>query len=174
MRETVASTWVYQLVIIFILIFVAFLVMSLSYSKTYKTKNELINIIERSEGVNTRSVQIMNNYLKSVSYATKGNCPVGESWMGATSLSNTADFKKTVNGTKYYYCINKKWNNDSLNKKSITSKSGKNTITYVKSKMFYQIKIFYHFNLPVLGDFFTFSIGGTTNDIFTGSDMFSK
>lgn len=166
MRETIASTWIYQLVIIFILLFVSFLILSLTYSKNYKTKNELINIIEKYEGVNTKSVQLINNYLIYNGYKTKGKCPVGELWVGATDLNST-NLEKTQNGSKYYYCLNKKYSN----KQATTESSGG---ALIKSKMFYQVRTFFKFNLPVLGDIHTFSVDGTTNDIFQGSDLFEK
>lgn len=162
MRETIASTWIYQLVIIFILMFVAFLILSLTYSKNYKTKNELINIIEKYEGVNTKSIQIMNNYLHYNSYKVKGKCPVGDQWVGSESLTSTT-LSKTESGKKYYYCINKKYSN----------KSNKNKTATLKSKMFYQIKIFFKFNLPIIGNIYTFTVDGTTNDIFQGTDIYT-
>jgi len=163
MRETIASTWIYQLVIIFILMFVAFLVLSLTYSKNYKTKNEIINIIEKYEGVNVKSVQIINNYLIYNNYKIKGRCPAGSGWKGVTDLDSTK-LEDVDSDTKYYYCINKKYSSKKANEK-------KGSI--VKSKMFYQIKIFFKFNLPVVGDIYTFTVDGTTNDIFDGTDLFT-
>ena len=39
MRESIGSSWIFLIVISFTLIFAGFLVMALSYSKTYKIKN---------------------------------------------------------------------------------------------------------------------------------------
>lgn len=166
MRETIASTWIYQLVIIFILLFVAFLILSLTYSKNYKTKNELINIIEKYEGVNVRSIQLINNYLSYNGYKTKGKCPTGELWVGLEDLNSTK-LTKTVKGQKYFYCLNKKYSNKQPSSKSSSGK-------VIKSKMFYQVKTFFKFNLPVLGDIYTFAVDGTTNDIFQGTDLFTE
>lgn len=167
MRETIASTWVYQLVIVFILIFVAFLVLSITYTKNYKNKNEMINIIEKYEGVNDDSVKIINNYLVYNNYKAKGKCKVGDGWIGSTDLSSNV-LENVVEGTKYYYCIKKKF---SANEGNGPDKPTKKT---TKSKMYYQIKTFFKFNLPILGDFATFSIDGTTNDIFNGEDIFDR
>ena len=41
MRESVGSTWIFLIAITFTIIFAGFLVMALSYSRTYKEKNEL-------------------------------------------------------------------------------------------------------------------------------------
>ena len=160
MRDTIASTWVYQLVIVFILLFVAFLILSLTYSKNYKTKNEIINIIEKYEGVNANSVQIINNYLYYNNYNVKGSCPSDTTWLGSTSLESNK-LERVQKGTKYYYCFNKKFSSASAS-------------SSVKSKVYYQIKTFFKFNLPVVGNIYTFTIDGTTNDIFSGEDLFTQ
>ena len=51
MRQAIGSTWILQLVIIFMLIFVAFLALSINYTKAFRVKNELVTMIEKYEGV---------------------------------------------------------------------------------------------------------------------------
>ena len=51
MREVSGSTWVFQLMIIFILIFACFLCLVINYSKAYRVKNEVLSIIEKYEGM---------------------------------------------------------------------------------------------------------------------------
>ena len=63
MRETIGTTWTFQLIIIFILIFACFLSLVISYSRAYAIKNEALSVIEKYEGVSTESGQILNNYL---------------------------------------------------------------------------------------------------------------
>ena len=59
-----------RLTIIFMLIFVAFLSLSLNYTKAFKIKNEIITTIEKYEGLTSSesktspgSIKIINNYL---------------------------------------------------------------------------------------------------------------
>ena len=40
-----------QLVIIFTLIFVAFISLTINYTRAFKTKNELVSMIEKYEGI---------------------------------------------------------------------------------------------------------------------------
>ena len=47
MREAIGGTWLFGIVILFIALFSAFLAYSVSYTKAFNTKNEIINIIER-------------------------------------------------------------------------------------------------------------------------------
>ncbi len=50
MKDAMGGTWLTGLVIIFIALFAGFLTYSISYTKAFRTKNEIINIIEKNEG----------------------------------------------------------------------------------------------------------------------------
>lgn len=50
MREAVGNAYLFYFVIIFVSIFIAILAGSLSYSKAFKVKNNIINIIEEDGG----------------------------------------------------------------------------------------------------------------------------
>ena len=45
MRQSIGGTWLFSLMIIFILLFTAYLAVAINYSKSFKVKNEVINII---------------------------------------------------------------------------------------------------------------------------------
>lgn len=155
MREAIGGTWITQLVIIFMLLFVAFLALSLNYTKAFKVKNEFLSIIEKNEGVTTGdngTIGIINNYLKINGYNIMKTCEVDS--YGVTDLNNNAIELVTNNRKKYYYCIRK-----------INAPSSNNT-----GKVFYKVNIFFYFNLPVLGDIFTFDINGATGDIINPAD----
>ena len=50
MKDAMGGTWLTGLVIIFIALFAGFLAYSISYTKAFRAKNEIINIIEKNEG----------------------------------------------------------------------------------------------------------------------------
>jgi hypothetical protein len=50
MREAIGGTWLTGIVITFIVIFSGFLAYSISYTKAFRAKNEIISIIEQNEG----------------------------------------------------------------------------------------------------------------------------
>jgi len=157
MRESIASTWVYQLVIIFILIFVSFLTLSLTYSKAFKNKNELLNIIEKHEGVTVDTIGVINNYLVANGYKATNKCPQndGYAWYGVSDIySENITFENSVAGRKYYYCIRRQ-----------KSKASGN-------KVYYELKVFFRFNLPIVENIGTFTVDGTTSDIFETKDLF--
>jgi len=153
MRQTIGTTWIFQLVIVFMLVFVAFLSLSLNYTKAFKIKNELISTIEKFEGLTQSasdrqpgSIQIINNYLMYNNYSSVGTCDISD--YGAPSLQSTS-LEEAIPGKKYYYCVRK------------IDRSNKSLANRAK----YEIKIFFKFSLPVIGDLFTFSSEGTTIDI---------
>jgi len=147
MRESIGSTWILQLVIVFILLFVSFLTLSLSYSKSYKTKNEMLSIIEKYEGLTSNSVKLINNYLDYNAYNAKGKCP-DSTWYGQTNISaSNGVLEPAATNEKYYYCVKKRFAN--------------------KNYYFYEVKVFLSFNLPALGNFATFTISGSTADVLS-------
>lgn len=155
MRQAIGTTWIMQLVIIFMLIFVAFLALTINYTKAFKIKNELVTIIEKYEGLNygtenqPGSINLINNYLQYNGYTVMGSCDEGS--YGASSLNsdNNVALVNAVKGQKYYYCVEE------------VSTKGASTPNRAR----YKIKIFFKFSLPILGDLFTFNIDGTTIDI---------
>ncbi len=150
MRQAIGSTWIMQLVILFMLIFVAFLSLSINYTRAFKIKNELVDMIEKYEGIGTSedtgAVDIINGYLLYNNYVAQGKCETGE--YGANSLTNV-DIEEADSKKKYYYCV---------------EKIDTSTVS-LPNRAKYEIRIFFHFSLPVIGDIFTFSVEGTTIDI---------
>ncbi len=150
MREVSGTTWSFQMIILFILIFACFLTLVIAYSKAYTIKNEMLTIIEKYEGItegNDGSLVVINNYLKQNSYKTSGVCPTDtENWFGALDLNG--GYEKAQDGKGYLYCFQE------IKKKKDYA---------------YNIKVFYRFYLPVLGDIATFTIDGRTNN-FRGNE----
>ena len=54
MREAIGGTWIFQIVIFFILLFTGYMCMSINHSKAFNVKNTIIKEIERAEGVSKR------------------------------------------------------------------------------------------------------------------------
>lgn len=158
MRESIGSTWIIGLVMVFILIFSSYLALTISYQKTFKLKNEVLSFIEREEGLTNTSggaMSLINNYLTNSGYHQKGVCP--QYWLGIKNLSSTpskgTDYEIAKgDNTKYYYCVQRK-----------------NVRTWSNAK-YYKVKLFYKFDLPVIGDIVTFKVDGETNDVVMAGD----
>ena len=50
MKEAIGGSYIFQIVIIFIALFSAFIVYSISYTKAFRVKNEIITLIENNLG----------------------------------------------------------------------------------------------------------------------------
>lgn len=153
MREAIGGTWITQLIIVFMFVFVAFLALSMNYSKAFKVKNETLSFIEKYEGITNDSIELINNYLSYTGYRNKGKCEEGS--YGISDF-NTPSFKRITknDNNKYYYCISK-------------VKSG---VSNFENRAYYKVKLFFKFNLPVVGDIFTFTIDGQTKDVLYPAD----
>ena len=50
MKEAIGGSYIFEIVIVFIALFSAFLVYSISYTKAFRVKNEIISLIEENQG----------------------------------------------------------------------------------------------------------------------------
>ena len=149
MREAIGGTWLTQLVITFMLVFVAFLALSINYSRAYKVKNEVMSIIEKKSGINQNSVNIASNYLRNTGYKEQGKCEKGMYGITINNNGGTYEAVKSDTNKKYSFCIGKNKSNQ----------------TNFPNAAFYDVELFFKFNLPVVGDIYTFHVDGQTKDI---------
>lgn len=156
MRESYGTMWIMGLVLIFTLLFSSFLAVSISYSKSFKVKNEVLNFIEKQEGLTDNAVKLINDYLRNSGYKQKGVCEEG--WTGIKDISSgsgSRSTKEVADGKdKYYYCVKKERISDGAH----------------PFKAYYKVKLFYKFELPVIGDMFNFQVDGQTSDIAIPAD----
>ena len=50
MKEAIGGSYIFQIVIVFIALFSTFIVYSVNYSKAFKVKNEVLDLIEQYQG----------------------------------------------------------------------------------------------------------------------------
>ena len=141
MREASASSTIFRLILAFTVLFAGFLSVAIVYNRAYRLKNGSLAIIEKYEGINKTSLKIINNYLQSSGYTTKGKCESEE--FGVKNL-DIEEYEKVDTNKEYYYCLSYTTNNNQI---------------------FYKIKLFFKFNLPIIGDLTTFKIVGDTKSI---------
>lgn len=80
MREGIGSTFVYNLVIVFIAIIFGFTIGTLVYYKSFKLNKRMLSIIEKYEGFNKLSINEIRIAFKDIGYAVQipGRCPEKE------------------------------------------------------------------------------------------------
>lgn len=77
MRDAYGGTFMIQLLLIFLAIYVAFIAIALNYAKAFRVKNRIIDIIEQNEGIDyldqstESTLGQINEYLHQASYYVK-------------------------------------------------------------------------------------------------------
>lgn len=150
MRQSIGGSWLIGLMVLFILLFAGYIILTIDYNKSIRVKNEAISLVEKYEGLNEESITLVNNYLMGAGYMTTGKCGEQEGMYGAVNLESN-ELEETEDNQRYYYCVKKY--------------KGANTSYY------YQLTLFYRFTLPVLGDTARFSIKGSTANFQAKDDI---
>lgn len=160
MKESISESWIIQIVAAFILLFVAFLALMISYSKCFKTKNEVISIAEKYRGFTDVSVPIINGYLNSSNYKGAGRCenpPDDQGSYGMPVGGNTLE--EIQDDQQYRYCIYRRTSDN------IKDWDGTGTLVT------YEVVMFYSFNIPAFGNIFTFEVSGNTVELSKNVDV---
>ena len=148
MREAIGGTWLFGLVITFIVFFASFLAVSINYSRAFNIKNEIVNIISKYEGDTPDSRKAIADYLNNSGYLVPGKCPESDEKGSYIGYDNKGDKVEGENSLSYF-CI-KKW-------------SGNNSSI---ERAYYSAVIFFRIDLPIVGSLTTFSIKGETEPVF--------
>lgn len=169
MKNSISSVWLLGIIIVFILIFACYITVTISYTSSFKMKNEMLHIIEKHKGFtdstgspqsalvgggtvigNVGAFQTINLYLLGNAYTAKGECPTDEgTWYGITELDyehsmSSSNYETVSSNKKYYYCVAK---------------------FEQKNETYYKVRLFYKFELPVLQEFLSVRVDGMTNGI---------
>lgn len=98
MRESIGSVFLYNMIIVFIVIIFAFLAITFSYTRAYKVNNRIATIIEKYEGYNDEARQEIEKTLKSIGYMTKKS---GEE----CKSRDDGNIVIAKDDSDYYYCV---------------------------------------------------------------------
>ena len=152
MREAFGGSWLLGFVALFIVLFSAYLAVSINYTKAFKAKNKIINIIEQNEGM-SKSVGDVRN--KTDEELNKGKTTEDKIYYYLKQAGFVID-KETVSGrctddtndTTLYagcYCVN-----------GISTREGK----------YYKVTTFVKIELPVIWVNITVPVKGETKVIY--------
>ncbi len=142
MREAIGGTWLFNIVVLFVMLFTGYLCLAINYSRAYNVKNEIVDIIERENGYNDKAVKDIASYLTEIGYRTTGKCE-------EDMIGNNSDKDFGVGENIYCYKAIKVGGEED----------------YAES-VYYQVEVFFQIDLPIFRDWFTFSIKGDSNQLF--------
>lgn len=145
MRESIANSYIFMLVMLFIGIIILLFTGSLAYSKAFKVKTRIISIIEKHKGYTDAAKAEIDDVLQDVGYKiVERNCP-----------NKTGGVPLEVNSVRgYNYCVYEFTPHiDPAN-----PNKGKGP--------YYGVSTFMHFDIPLIGDFLQFEVYGETKIIY--------
>ncbi len=155
MKEAVGGISLFNIVIVFVLLFAGYISLSINYSKAYNVKNEIINIIKNQGGVCTSNYPSSTNncynfseqiidYFSEANYRSTGVCDSSEGWVGYNREGQLV-YDNPV------FCI-----------RAVKANSN----SELPNALYYQVKVFYQLDLPIINSLFEFSITGETGRIY--------
>ena len=151
MREAIGGTWLFGLVITFIVFFASFLAISVNYSKAFNVKNNVVDLISKYEGNNCNARKNIGKYLNDVGYLVTGKCKNVD---GVDYIPYDLNGNEVTGSTRGYYCVAK-------------DNTGSSTDI---DKSYYRVMVFFRVDLPVIGNLTTFRIKGESESIYYAKD----
>lgn len=137
MKEAFGTAYVVNFVIVFVILFIFFFVAGMSYTKAFKIKNRIVDIIEEnecySEDANCSSKSEIQNVLKEAGYRVTNSNPDCKKIQGTELL--------TQGTNEYDYCVYK-----------FTTSRGS----------YYKAAAFMYYEIPVVGINVKFPVYGET------------
>lgn len=153
MKEAIANAGVFNLVIMFVIILLAFFIGSLSYSKAFKVKNKILEEIEKDQGytigTNDSTEDRVEEWIASVGYRVNtGNARNTENCPAVTG--NGGEEGKLINKDgDYQYCV---YEFDTCVRGSDKAKCGK----------YYRVTAYMYFDIPIISGLLKLPVSGET------------
>lgn len=156
MKEAIGGTWIYGIVLVFIVVFATFVSVSTNYSRCFRIKDEIVLVIEHYKGVNDQSVEAIEKYLNGIAYHSTGECPDdGGDWKG---LNLKGDVQNGYGAGKPNYCVQK----HELVKRTSNTTVADGPIGHPE-RAYYSVAVFFKLDWPILRTLFTITITGETS-----------
>ena len=161
MRESIGGTWLTGIVITFLALFAGFLAYSISYTKAFRVKDNIIQIIESNEGFTT-AANTRENVIEDVLNASEDQLVANGSAeaeiynfirkIGYNYASNIRCDNDVFDTAKYGYCIEKHCTN-SVN----------------VDKVYYKVTSYIALQIPVVNIAVQIPISGETATLYHDS-----
>lgn len=105
MREALGNSLLMNLIVIFSGIVILFFVGIMSYSKAYRVKNRIIEVIEKYETYDGNAQNEISADLKRIGYRSISNKKCSEGNKNSTTYSYCVYEKNDTNNGKYYEVV---------------------------------------------------------------------
>lgn len=163
MKEAVGGVSIFQIVILFILLFTAIMCLTINNANAFQVKDDITGIIEMDQGnfldaknsnkLNDEIVSAINN----TSYRTTGTCD--DDYTGYSRDGNKVD--RGEKASICIKCVNVTQNVGSY-LENIFGKGKVATQSFDAHAYYYQVVVFYQLQLPVVSQVYDFKTKGET------------
>ena len=166
MREAIGGTWLFNLVIFFVLLFAGYMCLSINYSKAFSVKDKIITEIERNGGIKNISskddetIKNITNYLVEVGYRNQGSCK--DYKYGCDRNGQCTDLTNSSTG-EYAFCLSVVEANKTF--RDVVDETAEHPGEFIFFN-YYKVKVFYQLDLPVIRQMFNFSVNGDTRTLY--------
>jgi len=148
MKEAIGNSMVFNFIIIFTSIFIVLMIGSLSYTKAFKVRNRIIDIIESHQGYNQEASDEIDENLRAIGYS-----------MVDSSCGEHNGVSPMTNNSVYPYCIYEHSSTDNVG--GISIQKGK----------YYGVKVFIKIDIPLIGGFIKIPLYGETRVIIRKAEV---
>lgn len=147
MKESAGSVYMFNFIILFIIIVFAFLAGIISYNRAFKVNSRIVNAIERYEGYNRYSIEEINRILSTIGYnsADTLTCPRKDGYQLKTSSATSTNL--------FEYCVYRREESE------IGGGRPTGYSTYLVTSYIYM-------NVPLINDVFKIPVSSRTNRIY--------
>lgn len=153
MRGAIGNAMVMNIVITFIILTTAFLVGSISYSKAFKIKSKMIDIIEKHEGDFNKLVETVGNSGNKSQIMYEIEEMLGETGY-RTSNGNTCNGGDIAESSNYDICIYE------------INSTGTDEVHNSYRGPHYKVVAYMYFDFPIIGDMIKIPVSGETRSYF--------
>lgn len=167
MKESLSMTAIFQIVVLFILLFTAIMALTINNSNAFGVKDEIVTSIETSNGnflVNGNLNEEIKGKLTEASYRTTGTCNKnGDEDYQAYDRSGDA----TEDDGDASICIKEVRVTEGI-EKTLKDVFGENKVATNEflDGVYYQIKVFYQLDIPIVKQVYQFESKGETKIIY--------
>ena len=163
MKEAMGGISLFQIVIVFVLLFTGIMCLTINYSRAYGVKDEVINILQKKVNtngvINADTVKEIATHLQETGYMITGSCPSGFTGYdrNGNESSNAAFCIKENDVTDLYMA----------DARSRCAVAGCTVAPDNDLAMhYYDIALFYQLDIPGLIGALNFKLYGSTKIIF--------
>lgn len=163
MKESISAVSIFQIVILFILLFTAIMCLTINNANAFGIKDEITNIVELSNGEFLEDGKLSKEIVTAIensAYRTTGKCLEGFTGFQRDGTKINGDGPASI-------CIRCVSVSNEINDylKSILGQNVVGPQGNVKS-FYYQVEVFYQLDLPVINKVYNMKSKGETKIIY--------